>query len=318
MPDSSTEERIAYGGQAVLEGVMMRSRSCVATAVRHPAGQIVVRARPITTGVLAKALRRVPVLRGAAALWDILLIGMRSLAFSAEVAIEDESDQSAVEPAESEGSGFVWASLAFGLAIGVGLFFVLPIFVTRIADPSIGSDLLSNLLEGLVRLALLVAYLWIIGLLPDIRRTFEYHGAEHKTVNAVEAGDELTVDNVMLHSSTHPRCGTNFLLVVVVLSILVFATLGRPDLPLRIGSRIVLVPLIAGLGFELIRFLSMHRENFLAAAVLRPGLWLQAITTRPPAPDQVEVAIVAMDQVLCAESEERAAPPTTLHYVLRS
>ena len=171
----------------------------MATAVRHPAGQIVVRARPVVTGRLAKALRRVPVLRGVAALWDILLIGMRSLAFSAEVAIEDESDQSDVEPAESEGSSFVWASLAFGLAIGVGLFFVLPIFVTRIADPSIESDLLSNLLEGLVRLVLLVAYLSIIGLLPDIRRTFEYHGAEHKTVNAVEAGDELTVDNVMLH-----------------------------------------------------------------------------------------------------------------------
>ena len=171
---------------------------------------------PVVTGRLAKALRRVPVLRGVAALWDILLIGMRSLAFSAEVAIEDESDQSDVEPAESEGSSFVWASLAFGLAIGVGLFLVLPIFVTRIADPSIESDLLSNLLEGLVRLVLLVAYLSIIGLLPDIRRTFEYHGAEHKTVNAVEAGDELTVDNVMLpqfnpsalrHEFLANRCG---------------------------------------------------------------------------------------------------------------
>ena len=185
--------------------------------------------------------------------------------------------------------------------LGIALFFVVPLFLVRTLDAGIESDFVSNLVEGVIRLAILLAYLSVIGLLPDIRRTFEYHGAEHKTVNALEAGDELTVARVMRHSAAHPRCGTNFLLVVVLLSILVFALLGRPDLPIRIGSRILLVPVIAGLAFELIRFLAAHRGNPLVALLLAPGLWLQAITTRTPTPDQVEVAIIAMRQVLRSE-----------------
>lgn len=314
-PDSpSTEERIKYGGQAVLDGVMMRSRNCVATAVRHPAGHVVVKAESIAPGRLARAFRRVPVLRGAAAMWDILVLGMRSLAFSAEVAIETaepapaNGNESGVDaPAEPVGGGFIWGSLGLGLVLGIALFFVAPLFIVRTLDAGIGSDFVSNLVEGVIRLGILLAYLSIIGLLPDIRRTFEYHGAEHKTVNALEAGDELTVTRVMRHSPAHPRCGTNFLLVVVLLSILVFALLGRPDLPIRIGSRILLVPVIAGLAFELIRFLAAHRSNPLATLLLAPGLWLQAITTRTPTPDQVEVAIVAMGQVL--RSEEVTNPP---------
>ncbi len=314
-PDSpSTEERIKYGGQAVLDGVMMRSRKCVATAVRHPAGHVVVKAEPITPGRLARAFRRVPVLRGAAAMWDILVLGMKSLAFSAEVSIEPAEPASANgdesggdEPTEPEGGGFVWASLGLGLVLGIALFFVAPLFIVRTLDAGIESDFVSNLVEGVIRLAILIAYLSVIGFLPDIRRTFEYHGAEHKTVNALEAGDELTVARVMRHSAAHPRCGTNFLLVVVLLSVLVFALLGRPDLPIRIGSRILLVPLIAGLAFELIRFLAARRSNPLAALLLAPGLWLQAITTRTPTRDQVEVAIVAMGQVL--RSEDVTSPP---------
>ena len=301
---SSTEERIRYGGQAVLDGVMMRSRKCVATAVRHPAGHVVVKAEPIEPGRLARAFRRVPVLRGAAAMWDILVLGMKSLAFSAEVSVEpaekatngDEADGD-----ETEAGGFIWFSLGLGLVLGIALFFVVPLFLVRTLDAGIESDFVSNLVEGVIRLAILLAYLSVIGLLPDIRRTFEYHGAEHKTVNALEAGDELTVARVMQHSAAHPRCGTNFLLVVVLLSVLVFALLGRPDLPIRIGSRILLVPVIAGLAFELIRFLAAHRGNPLVALLLAPGLWLQAITTRTPTPDQVEVAIIAMGQVLRSE-----------------
>ena len=310
----STEERIRYGGQAVLDGVMMRSRKCVATAVRHPAGHVVVKAESITPGRLARTFRRVPILRGAAAMWDILLLGMKSLAFSAEVSIEsaeaapangDDSDGD--ESAEPEAGGFVWASLGLGLVLGIALFFVVPLFIVRTLDAGIESDFVSNLVEGVIRLAILLGYLSVIGLLPDIRRTFEYHGAEHKTVNALEAGEELTVARVMRHSAAHPRCGTNFLLVVVLLSVLVFALLGRPDLPIRIGSRILLVPVIAGLAFELIRFLAAHRGNPLAVLLLAPGLWLQAITTRTPTPDQVEVAIVAMGQVL--RSEDVTNPP---------
>ncbi len=260
-------------------------------------------------------------------MWDILAIGMKSLAFSAEVSIEDEtpaarretSDESdEYEPVKTESGGFVWVTLAAGLVLGIALFFVVPLFITRTLDPGIESDFLSNLIEGGVRLVILLAYLLAVGLLPDIRRTFEYHGAEHKTVNALEAGDELTVENVMQHSSAHPRCGTSFLLVVVLLSILVFATLGRPDLPIRIGSRILLVPIIAGLAFELIRFLAAHRSNILAAWVLTPGLWLQAITTRQPTPDQVEVAIVAMGHVLRSEGVVGAPTPVNIGFEVRA
>ncbi len=328
----STEERIAYGGQAVLDGVMMRSRACVATAVRHPAGHIVVKSESVVPGRLSQVFRRVPVLRGAASMWDILAIGMKSLAFSAEISIESQSqvanpdvvdetidDESGRrEAVSSEGGWFVRVSLGAGLVLGIALFFVVPLFITRSLDSGIESDFVSNLIEGLVRLVILVAYLLVVGLLPDIRRTFEYHGAEHKTVNALEAGDDLTVDNVMRHSSAHPRCGTNFLLVVVLLSILVFATLGRPDLPIRIGSRIVLVPIIAGLAFELIRFLAAHRSNFLASWLLQPGLWLQAITTRQPMIDQVEVAIVAMGQVLRSEGVSGARPAKDIRFELRA
>ena len=288
----------------MLDGVMMRSRKCVATAVRHPAGHVVVKAEPIVPGRLARAFRRVPVLRGAAAMWDILVLGMKSLAFSAEVSVEPEQKPTnGAEPDgdDTEAGGFIWVSLGLGLVLGIALFFVVPLFLVRTLDAGIESDFVSNLVEGVIRLAILLAYLSVIGLLPDIRRTFEYHGAEHKTVNALEAGDELTVARVMRHSAAHPRCGTNFLLVVVLLSILVFALLGRPDLPIRIGSRILLVPVIAGLAFELIRFLAAHRGNPLVALLLAPGLWLQAITTRTPTPDQVEVAIIAMGQVLRSE-----------------
>lgn len=288
----------------MLDGVMMRSRKCVATAVRHPAGHIVMKAEPIAPGRLARAFRRVPVLRGAAAMWDILVLGMKSLAFSAEVSVEPtEKPTNSAEPDgdDTEAGGFIWVSLGLGLVLGIALFFVVPLFLVRTLDAGIESDFVSNLVEGVIRLAILLAYLSVIGLLPDIRRTFEYHGAEHKTVNALEAGDELTVARVMRHSAAHPRCGTNFLLVVVLLSVLVFALLGRPDLPIRIGSRILLVPVIAGLAFELIRFLAARRDNLLVAPLLAPGLWLQAITTRTPTPDQVEVAIIAMGQVLRSE-----------------
>ena len=311
----------------MLDGVMMRSRKGLAVAVRHPAGHLVVREESVIPGRLARIFRLVPVLRGAASMWDILVLGMRALAFSAAVSVEDrvpiepsrqgeqESDR---DRAGSHEDGFIWATLTVGMILGVGLFFVVPVLITRLIDPQLESDLVSNLVEGLIRLALLLAYLLVIGLLPDIRRTFEYHGAEHKTVNAMEAGEELTIANVMRHSSAHPRCGTNFLLVVVLLSILVFAMLGRPDLPLRIGSRIVLVPLIAGVGFEFIRFLAVRRSNVIAGWILRPGLWIQALTTRPPMPDQVEVAILAMTRLLRSEGVSDGPISSQTDFELRS
>ncbi|MDP6349079.1 MAG: DUF1385 domain-containing protein [Chloroflexota bacterium] len=341
-PDSpSSEERIAYGGQAVMEGVMMRSRRRMAVAVRHPAGHIVVKAEDIIPGRFVRVARRVPVLRGVAVLWDVLALGMRTLAFSANVGLEEdrdvasESDDSAEDaeapstngateapaataseetPEGGEGGTDVAVTgmLAFGLVFGIALFFVLPIFLTRLTDPLVDSDILSNLVEGLIRLAIFVSYLYLIGRLADIRRTYEYHGAEHMTVNALERGQQLTVENVIRNSLSHPRCGTNFLLVIVVISVIVFTFLGRPDLLLRVGSRIVLIPLVAGVAFEIIRALSARVDNPIARVFLQPGLWLQKLTTRPPTADQVEVAIAAMSEVLKTETERTLVPYAAL------
>ena len=348
----SREERIAYGGQAVMEGVMMRSRRRMAVAVRHPAGHIVVKAEDIVPGRFTRLVRRVPVLRGGAVLWDVLALGMRTLVFSANVSLESVPDTSSDSnrqvddpqgasgvssfdsdgptdgPAEnhskesSEGeaseetpeggkdTGTVWGMLAFGMVFGIGLFFVLPLLITSLTDPLVDSDFLSNLIEGLIRLGIFIAYLYLIGRLADIRRTFQYHGAEHMTVNALERGQELTVANVMRNSLAHPRCGTNFLLVIVVMSVFVFAFLGRPDLLLRIGSRIVLIPLVAGVAFEIIKILSARVDNPVARLLLKPGLLLQRLTTRLPTPDQVEVAITAMGEVLKAEDERTLISPS--------
>ena len=339
-PDSpSREERIAYGGQAVMEGVMMRSRSRMAVAVRHPAGHIVVKAQDIIPGRFVRVARRVPVLRGVAVLWDVLALGMRTLAFSANVGLEEvpeessESDGQVGSSADSSTNGAtatasekttegseggeesdvaVTGMLAFGLVFGIALFFVLPIFLTKLTDPLVESDILSNLVEGFIRLAIFTSYLYLIGRLADIRRTYEYHGAEHMTVNALERGQQLTVDNVIRNSLSHPRCGTNFLLVIVVISVIVFTFLGRPDLLVRIGSRIVLIPLVAGVAFELIKVLSARVDNPIARVFLQPGLWLQKLTTRPPSPDQVEVAIAAMSEVLKTETESTLVPYVAL------
>ena len=337
----SREERIAYGGQAVMEGVMMRSRSRMAVAVRHPAGHIVVKAEDIVPGRFVLLLRRVPVLRGVAVLWDVLALGMRTLAFSANIGLEgvpdaassesNEPDESpegdhlvdgptdvpadhseetseAVEE-ESDDTAAVWGMLGIGLIFGISLFLLLPLFLTKLTDPLVESDVLSNLIEGLIRLGIFVSYLYLIGRLADIRRTFQYHGAEHMTVNTLERGQELTVANVLRNSLAHPRCGTNFLLVIVVISIVVFAFLGRPDLLLRISSRIVLIPLVAGVAFELIKVLSARVDRPVARFILQPGLWLQRLTTRPPTPDQVEVAITAMAEVLKTEAERDLVSP---------
>jgi uncharacterized protein YqhQ len=340
-PDSpSSEERIAYGGQAVMEGVMMRSRRRMAVAVRHPAGHIVVKAEDIIPGRFVRVARRVPVLRGVAVLWDVLALGMRTLAFSANVGLEEdpdaasESDEPAAdnqspstngaaatvpeetpEESEEEGGGTdmaVTGMLAFGLVFGIALFFVLPIFLTRLTDPLVDSDILSNLVEGLIRLTIFISYLYLIGRLADIRRTYEYHGAEHMTVNALERGEQLTVENVIRNSLSHPRCGTNFLLVIVVISVIVFTFLGRPDLLVRVASRIVLIPLVAGIAFEIIKALSARVDNPIARVFLQPGLWLQKLTTRPPTADQVEVAIAAMSEVLKTETESTLVPYAAL------
>ena len=226
-------------------------------------------------------------------LWDTLGLGMRSLMYSADVALGEE---------DVEFSGPLgWGTLAVSLFLGIGLFFVTPSLLVSLVDRWLPSSLLSNLIEGVVRLALILLYIWAVGFIPDIRRVFAYHGAEHKTINAYEDGAPLTPQSVATYTTAHPRCGTSFLLVVVVISVLIFAPLGRPSLWVRLTTRVLLIPVIAGISYELIRFSAAHRHNPLMRALLAPGLLLQRLTTREPEPAMLEVGIAALKRVLAEE-----------------
>lgn len=282
-----------YGGQAVIEGVMMRGSKFMAVAVRRPNGEIVVHSQPLTSRIYTSRWGQWPFVRGLALLWDALGLGMRALMFSADIAMEEE---------EIDFSGpLAWGTVAIALLFGVGLFFVLPLLVTSLLDPWITSDLVSNLVEGVVRLALFLGYIVAVGRLEDIQRVFSYHGAEHKTINAYEDGADLTPESVSRYSTLHPRCGTGFLLVVMVVSILLFSLLGRPGMVWRIASRVLLIPAVAGISYEVIRFGAAHYANRLVRTVLYPSLALQRLTTNEPTPDMLEVAITALKEVLVGE-----------------
>lgn len=283
-----------YGGQAVIEGVMMRGSKAMAVAVRRPDGDIETHSEPLTSRIYTSRWGKLPFVRGLALLWDALGLGIRSLMFSAEISVEDEEDVEFSGP-------MAWGTVAVALLLGVGFFFVLPLLIVGVLDRWITSDLVSNLVEGVIRLAIFLAYILFVGQMEDIRRVFAYHGAEHKTINAYEDDAELTPESVARYSTLHPRCGTGFLLVVMVVSILVFSLLGRPSLIPRIISRIVLIPVIAGLSYEIIRFGARHYSNRLVRAILYPSLALQRLTTNEPTPDMLEVAIVALKRVLVAE-----------------
>lgn len=284
-----------YGGQAVIEGVMMRGRKVFAVAVRAPGGQVVVHSEILTNPLYTARWAQLPLLRGLTLLWDTMGLGVRALTYSAHVSVADEA-----QPVAFEGPA-VWGTLAFSLLAAVGIFFVLPSFVVGLFDAQIGSDVLTNILEGAVRLFFLVGYLVVAGRVPDVARVFQYHGAEHKTINAYEAGAELTPQSVQRFSLTHPRCGTGFLLIVVVLSIFAFAWLGRPPLILRLVSRVVLIPVVATFAYELIRFGAAHYGNPIVRAILAPSIALQRLTTRQPDDSMVEVSITALRNVLAAE-----------------
>ena len=313
------EEEVLLGGQAVLEGVMMRSPRSMAVAVRKPTGEIEVLRKEIPVLGERYPILKLPVLRGAVVMIQALVLGISSLNFSAEAAFEDLSKAEAAPaaPAAKAEKGTskaatvaialsVIASLAFGMA----LFFLLPLaltdFVKRFA-PALQHGVVYNLVDGGFRIALFLAYLFGISLLRDIKRVFEYHGAEHKTVYAHEGKLDLTVENVKRQSRLHPRCGTSFLLFVMVVSILVFSVLPtRLPFYIMIFPRLAMVPLIAGLSYEAIRW-SARRKNALAAALIRPGLWLQRLTTREPDDSQIAVAIRALSEAL--EMERRGGLP---------
>jgi uncharacterized protein YqhQ len=285
------------GGQAVLEGVMMRGPSAWSVAVRKPDGDIAEVNRPIASVLLRHRWLRIPIVRGVIALGESLAIGFRALAISANYAAQQEDDDGEVQTELSRGQ----LLFAFGIAIGFALllFKVSPALITNwLPIESTGAFVV---VEGLVRVTIFIAYLLLISLLPDLKRVFQYHAAEHKAINAYEAGAELEPETVSRYSLLHVRCGTAFLLYVMVIAIFVFAFFGRPTWYWLIATRILLLPVIAGIAYEVIRFAGKHQQNAALRALLAPGLWLQRLTTREPTLDQIEVSIRALREVLRLE-----------------
>jgi uncharacterized protein YqhQ len=291
------------GGQAVLEGVMMRGPGNWAVAVRTPNGEIAQVSRSIESQMARHRLLRLPIVRGVMALGESLAIGFRALAISANYAAQEEGEEGDEPPAELSRGALIFA---FVIAIGfaVALFKVTPGLLTELL-PIKGTGWFV-IVEGLIRVSIFVAYLGLISLLPDLRRVFQYHAAEHKAINAYEAGDELEPETVQRYSLIHPRCGTAFMLWVLVIAVFVFAFFGRPHWYWLIAERILLLPVIAGLAYELIRFAGKHQGNRVLMFLLAPGMWLQRLTTRQPTLDQLEVSIRALREVL--KLEETRSP----------
>jgi uncharacterized protein YqhQ len=283
-----SENKPFVGGQAVIEGVMMRGPKFIATAVREPSGNIAIQQEELTSIADRYPILKKPMIRGVVALAESLIYGLKALSFSAQAAGEEEEETLSTKE--------IAMTMIFSLGLAILLFVVIPTFAAKYIHSAVTDSRLLNTFEGLLRLAIFFLYIWGISLMKDIQRVFQYHGAEHKTIHAYEAGEELTVENIRKYSRLHPRCGTNFLLIVMVVSIIMFAFLGWPDLWLRILSRIVLLPVVAGIAYEIIRFAGRSKAGWVACAIT-PGLWLQQLTTREPSDDQIEVAIAALNAV---------------------
>jgi uncharacterized protein YqhQ len=296
---------VSYGGQAVLEGVMMRGPAVWSVAVRTPGGDVVEVTQPVSSPMQRHRIWRLPVIRGVIALGESLAIGFRALAISANYAMQPEGEEGE-EASQEVSTEISRGQIIFSFVIAIG--FALMLF-------KVGPALLTSWLpvdgrysfvvvEGLIRVSVFVLYIVLIGLLPDLKRVFQYHGAEHKAINALEGGSELTPEKVQTFSLIHPRCGTAFLLWVMVIGIFVFAFVGRPVWYWLILSRILLLPVIAGLAYELIRYAGKHQGNRVLMTLLAPGLWLQRLTTREPSLDQIEVSIRALQEVMRVEQSE--------------
>jgi uncharacterized protein YqhQ len=291
-----------YGGQALIEGVMMRGRTTVAMSVRPPSGEIRTMSEPLPAALSAdRRLIKIPLLRGIFVLYETLVIGTRMLMRSAAIAAEGEDIEL--------GKGTIALTMVFSLGFAVALFFLLPLFLSTFAHEAADSDFVANMVEGVIRLVLFIGYIAAIGLMQDIRRVFAYHGAEHKAISAYEHERPLTPEEVDAFGTAHTRCGTTFILIVVVISIFFFSLIPRTGVPLwaLFASRIVLVPLIAGVAYELVRFGARHYGNPVVRAVYAPGLWLQSLTTRPPDRSMLEVSIASLESCLASD---RAAGTT--------
>lgn len=283
--------KLMVGGQAVIEGVMMRGPELTATAVRDPSGKIQVEVKPVHSISERFPILKKPFIRGTVSLIESLVIGMKSLSYSAKMAGEEDEQLTDKEMA---------GTIVFALVLASILFIAIPTGAAKLFHVITADPVFLNLMEGFLRLIIFLAYIWGISRMKDIRRVFQYHGAEHKTIHCYEAGLPLTVANVQQFSRLHPRCGTNFLLIVMLVSIFVFAFLGWPSLAERIASRILLLPVVAGISYEIIR-LAGRSDNKIIQTAIKPGLWLQYLTTRPPADDMVEVAIESVKALLPKE-----------------
>lgn len=283
--------KVNIGGQAVIEGVMMRGPGLIATAVREPSGNIIIKKEEIKSISNRYPILKKPMLRGVVALAESLIDGLKALSFSAQAAGEEEEALTNKEIA---------MTMVFSLGLAILLFVVIPTYSAKFIHGLTNDPFVLNIMEGILRLVIFLAYIYGISRMKDIQRVFEYHGAEHKTIHAYEAGDPLDVEHVRKYTTLHPRCGTNFLLIVMIVSIVVFAFLGWPDLWLRILSRVLLMPVIAGIGYEIIRFAGRSQAHWVSCAIA-PGLWLQKLTTREPSDDQIEVAIRALEAVRTIE-----------------
>ena len=338
---SAGELKFSYGGQAVIEGVMMRGAHSMAVAVRDPKGQIVIHEQPLSATLYRGRIARTPFLRGLIGLWDAMGLGIRALMWSANAALDEEDDINFNGP-------IGWATIAVSLLIGLGIFFLLPTTAAtgigsllglsasaseivvdengqEIAVESGGNFLVYealpigfdafviNLIEGIIQLAILVVYIWFVGRTTDGKRIFSYHGAEHKTINAYEAGDELVPEIVSRYPIEHPRCGTAFLLTVVFVSVFLFSLIGRPPFALLILSRVLFIPVIAGVAYEFLKYTASNLDKAWIRFMIRPNLALQHLTTREPSQDMIEVAIVAFKRVLLSEgiitAEAAEIPP---------
>ena len=283
------QDKPVVGGQAVIEGVMMRGFGNMAMAVRQPDGGIAVEQQTLNSLTDKYPVLKQPLLRGMVALGEALVYGMKALSNSAQLAGEESEELSDREMA---------MTMLMSIALAIGLFIVLPTFIAKFLKAYTENLMLLNLIEGVIRLAFFIIYVAVISRVRDIQRVFEYHGAEHKTIHAYEAGVPLEVEHVRPFSTLHPRCGTSFLLIVMLVSMVVFSFMGWPEIWQRIGSRILLMPLIAGISYEIIRYAGRNAQNSLVSLLIVPGLLLQKLTTREPDGEQIEVAIRALQAVL--------------------
>lgn len=309
----SEEKKPNIGGQAVIEGVMMRAPNKFVIAVRQPDGKIALKREDIK--IDSNKILKKPLLRGLIALYDSVVLGIKALNFSAEKAMPEEYEKNGGKSSKTE----TYLSMALGLALGIGLFLYLPLLLTDLSKkifPLVSeSFLVFNLVDGVLRIMFFILYLIIISRMKDIQRVFAYHGAEHKSIFVFEKGLDLTVENARKMSRLHPRCGTSFLLIVLIVSIFVFSLIPKDShFLIKLGSRIVFMPLIAGISYEILKLSGRHSDNLIVKILIAPGLWLQKITTREPDDSMLEVAILSIKEAVRKDDEEPSASASPIEY----